>query len=190
MSSFEPPPYVPPEDEVTPAEHAAIDHAPLASVLSPVEHAALDHTGIPGVGGGGSAGVTLLGYAIGSGNQTGIAGTGVDLSGMSKQVTVAANRLIRITVHCHPSMAGPGPTVAQFEIKEGATQLGVDRLALDAAANGSLRTLHFETILVAPSAGVHTYKVVMSRDAGPETLNHTSGATAPSFMVIEDVGPS
>jgi hypothetical protein len=185
--------------------------------ISEADHGDIDHTGITGVGGGGAtilqqasepvepaegdlwidtdevaygSGVVLLGYAICSGNQTGIAGTRTDLSGMSKQVTVAANRLIRITAHCHPSMGGPSPTIAQFEILEGTTQLGIDRFNLDAQANGSMRTFLFDTIVVAPSAGVHTYKVALSRDAGPETLNHATAATMPSYMVIEDMGPA
>lgn len=133
-----------------------------------------------------SSGV-VLGYAIQTASQAGIT-TVVDLTGLTDTVTVAANRLLRITGYTNPTAVtnNVGP---ELRIQEGGTQLSAARLEVIAVGAG-FRTMICQALVVAPSAGSHTYKLTMLRDSGVGTVTNTASATLPSFILIEDVGPA
>lgn len=133
-----------------------------------------------------SSGV-VLGYAIQTASQAGIT-TVVDLTGLATTVTVAANRLIRITGLTHPA-AITNTVNPELRIQEGGTQLTADRLETIWHTSG-FRTLIGQVLVVAPSVGSHTYKLTMVRDSGTGTITNTASATLPSFILVEDIGPS
>jgi hypothetical protein len=127
-----------------------------------------------------------LGYAVVTADQGSIT-TAVDLTGMSLSVTVPANRLLRISsfLRMESTVAND---VGQLVIAEGATTLN-SALATFAAANGP-HSMYVEVLVVAPSAGSHSYKLTAQRTSGTGTLTMKAAATNPASFVVEDLGPS
>lgn len=123
-----------------------------------------------------------LGYAQVTANQA-IAAAGVktDITGLSVTLTVPAGRRIRITGDLYYFSATAGCAVYAY-IMEGATQLQ-QRARVLAAANFA-EGVQAEIIL-APSAGSHTYKL-MGESSAASTM--TAAATYPAFILVEDIG--
>lgn len=122
-----------------------------------------------------------LNYAQIVANQEGIT-TEVDVTGLVVPVTVGAGRRIKISAFINASK-----TVADGEkhvyIKEGATYLQV---IYEAAGSVGIDTLYGSVILT-PSAGPHTYKLAADR-SGTGTMSLIASATAPAFILVEDIG--
>lgn len=130
--------------------------------------------------------VGSLGRAIVTASQGSIT-TEVDLTGLVVTVTVAANRLIQITGYVQ-FKSTVVDDVAGLVIKESTTQLGAALKEMRPANIGSQLVAH--ALVVAPSAGSHTYKLTGQRVAGTGTLTAEAGATFPAFILVEDLGPS
>ena len=129
-----------------------------------------------------------LGYATQTGTQTGIT-TQVDLTGLSIPVTVGANRLIKITAWAMLT-SSVANDAARLLIMEGATQLSLCDVYVDVAGNVCNAT---EMVILAPTAGAHTYKLQGSRGTGTgniSLLGNSGGFNYPAFILVEDIGPS
>lgn len=125
-----------------------------------------------------------LGYVINT-SQTNIAiTTEVDLTGMSVTVTVTANRRIKITGQQFFSSTVASDVLC-LAIKEGTTQLVAMQSSAATGSNGV--TLH-GSVIITPSAGVHTYKLSGVRVAGSGTMNTAGAPTVPNFLLVEDMG--
>lgn len=123
-----------------------------------------------------------LGYAEKTAtNQTGIAGSVTDLTGLSVAVTVAAGRRIKITatVFLTQKTGNGGPVLY---IREGGTQL----TQVFTPANTGVTTSPVAMVVLTPSTGAHTYK--LSAAASTNTLDTAYDPTAPSFILVEDIG--
>lgn len=135
-------------------------------------------------------GVLSGGYAqiVANSANTNATATAVDISGLACTVTVAANRRIKITLLMHVQTTVANDR-AQLLIREATATLGL-------VNGGQLVTVStpysqmFSTILTAPTAGVHTYKASFLRLAGTGTLTAYAANTAPSYLLVEDIGPS
>jgi hypothetical protein len=127
--------------------------------------------------------VGQIGYAVVVANQGSIAGSNVDLTGLTVNIVVPAGRTIRITSRVYWTS-----TVATDEaftgIFEGATQLQEDRNVIDAA-----KPVH-PSVILSPSAGAHTYKIAGRRINGSGTLTSNASATFPAFILVEDITPT
>lgn len=132
-------------------------------------------------GGTGGPGPIQLAYAQVVTDQTGIT-TAVDLTGLSVTVSVPAGRQLRIT-----GQAALRNTLADqrndLRIQEGSTILQYD-FRNNASANG-LETVNV-SVVVSPTAGVHSYKLVMAAATGG-TIVMEAGATYPAFILVEDI---
>lgn len=122
-----------------------------------------------------------LGYAQVTANQGGITAI-ADLTNLTKQVTVGANRRIKITFHGEFASTLATDTVESY-IFEGASQLQRCGRVV-----GATFDTHEFSITLTPSAGTHTYKAraAVTVGAGTATLNAAAGREA--FLRIEDEG--
>jgi hypothetical protein len=110
-----------------------------------------------------------------------------DIAGLTTTVTVPyAQHRVKISAHTLVQS-----TVAddnfQLLVMEGATQL--------AAGNSTLRPANQNVSLdayaiIVPSAASHTYKLQLTRVAGTGTVTVVAGSTAPSWLLVEDLGPA
>lgn len=125
----------------------------------------------------------VLGYAQVTANQGGITAA-ADLTGLTATMTVAASRRLRIAadVSLFGDTAGD-----QFELRimEGATQLQGRSLRFDSANVGN--PLHTHAVIT-PTAGAHTYKLVLARAAGTGTGTLNASAISPASILVEDIG--
>lgn len=126
-----------------------------------------------------------LGYVTKTTAQTGISGTTpVDLTGLSVAVTVAADRRIRITgAVAQFSRTAGTVTFVQLIIRESGTTLRAQAVACPNTYTG----VHVERVVVAPSAGAHTYKLSAACDAGG-TITQEGDANLSCFLLVEDIG--
>lgn len=129
----------------------------------------------------GGAGGTL-GYAQITANQATIS-TEVDITSLTVTVTVAAGRRIRVS--CFTELFG---TVAGDQSQVNIYQDGsiVMQSIMRHAATG--RLCHPVSVVLTPSAGAHTYKLTALRASGTGTFTVNGSATAPAYVLAEDIG--
>lgn len=125
----------------------------------------------------------LIGYATTTSTQTGISSV-TDLTSLSVTVTANTSRLFKITAYVVVFQQTSTGTVT-LSIKESATTLGAGQKAV-VASNAAI--MHVTTLVTAPSAGSHTYKLTLATSAG--TVDTSSSAAQPAWIMVEDVGPS
>lgn len=128
-----------------------------------------------------------IGYNESTTNQGSIAGTEVDITGLTATVTVGTSRRIRITVELSLS-SSVANDVPSLRIKEGTTQLQSREEHLGSVV-GALAAISASVVLT-PTAGSHTYKATLVRAVGTGTLVVNASATAPAFLLVEDIGPA
>lgn len=120
-----------------------------------------------------------IGYAEVQSNQSGITAD-TDINGLSVTVTVPAGRRIRLSTRVYVTS-----TVATDEavvrINEGAVQLTEERSIVDAAK------LFTPEVIISPSAGTHTYKVILGRFAGSGSLTSNAWSGGPIYLLVEDI---
>lgn len=124
-----------------------------------------------------------IGYAEVTANQAAISAV-VDLTGLTVSVTVGASRRIRIT----GSTLFNGTTLddsAQMQIREGATQLQIG----EAPIRTSFASIE-RSVIITPTAGAHTYKLMAARNVGTGSVTLGASATNPAFILVEDLGPA
>jgi len=110
--------------------------------------------------------------------------TETDLPGLSVTVTVAAGR--RILISGVGRWTGTqGQNQIAVRIKEGATQLQQSDSIIGTAGDAISWSVG---VSITPTAGVHTYKLAMIRTVGSGTASTTATATAPSYLLVEDIG--
>jgi hypothetical protein len=127
-----------------------------------------------------------LGYAQETANQTISSASEDDLKSLSVTVTVAANRRIRIS-HYEPQASHTVLNdVFDLRIKEGSTPLQVRRIMTPGA--GDVSGAGFQQIVLTPSAGPHTYKVVGIRVSGSGNEVLSRASTQPASLLVEDIG--
>lgn len=132
-------------------------------------------------------------HIINSGTITaGVAGTNTDITNMTLTVTVPASRLVE--VRCFIPRIGSNTTdvCGELMLYEGATKLGGARFDTGpqaASANGGVSAF-VSVLLVAPSAGSHTYKAVGVRSVGTGLIDWYSASDLPAYMAVIDLGPS
>lgn len=125
----------------------------------------------------------VLGYAQVTADQSGIT-TNTDLTGLAVTVNVMAGRRIKITAQVYPYSTVDGDTAAAA-IEEGATVLCATqypKLPTNAAG-----TLNF-SVVVMPTSGSHTYKLVGWLSVGSGNITFHATATRPAFILVEDIG--
>lgn len=126
---------------------------------------------------------STLAYAEATGNQGSITSTQTDITGLSVTVTVPAGRRIRISARTYwTSTTSDGDALTG--IFEGATQLQESR----GYVGGTTAPFAAEpSVVLSPSAGTHTYKVVGKRVTGTGTLTNNVFSGGTSFILVEDI---
>lgn len=121
-----------------------------------------------------------LGYTQVTANQTPITAI-VDLTGLTRSINVMPGRRILISSECIVSSTVATDTISLF-IYDGAAQVQQANIT----ASGGSQTMVAQVVL-APTSGVHTYKLRMSRSGGTGNVTMTASATIPAFILVEDV---
>lgn len=125
-----------------------------------------------------------IGYAQVTTTQAGIS-TETDLTGLSVAVTVGTGRRIRITGQGLIRTITTGGRAVGF-IKEGSTYLGRwGGVQIDTV--NEFDTLVGSAVLT-PTAGAHTYKLSLLKEAGGNTLSLFAASDFPAFILVEDIG--
>lgn len=117
--------------------------------------------------------------------QTGIT-TLVDLTGLSVNVVVPAGRTLKITGQTYLYTSTTNDEIT-MSISEGATVLAS---IPSTAPLGGRGWYQYNSVIVSPSAGAHTYKLQGAVTSGAGTVTNNSAATRPSFIVVEDITPT
>lgn len=111
--------------------------------------------------------------------------TGVDITGCSVTFTAVAGRYYRMTgvVHARSSIANDRVIAT---IMEGAVQQQYNQGPQLVTINTNYT--HEVKVVKSPTAGAHTFKLQFARLAGTGTVTVSAAATAPCFLLIEDIG--
>lgn len=130
-----------------------------------------------------SATSVRLGSAQVTADQGSLGTTITDLTGLSATVTVTSGHWIKITGFVGAFYGASTDLQLYFSIRESSTQLNRAEINLSTSThNQPGHVVH----LLQPSAGSHTYKLSAQTNAG--TVSMAGGATAPSFILVEDLG--
>ena len=111
-----------------------------------------------------------------------------DVTDLNVWVVVGYNRMIRVTHYCPAFSSTVAADVFAIIIHEG----GVDRqkrYVQPDAANTKQDGGTMEFIHEAPSEGFHNYKIQVGRSSGTGSGSHIAEATAPAYILVEDIGP-
>lgn len=135
--------------------------------------------------------INALGYLRKTANQNGLGAALTDITepagpgGLwAVTVVVGTRRLVRITAYAvfqkHTTEAA-----IQFMIREGGTTLSQATTSVDGVTDDYM-TMLAQTIVEAPAAGTHTYKV--STFIGSGTADLVAGVADRAYLLVEDVG--
>lgn len=110
-----------------------------------------------------------------------------DIAGLSTAVTVGTGRRIKVTASLAVGSSAAGDNFRGL-IREGAANLQIRDIFID-AASGTTGNYNLEfSVVLTPSAGLHTYKVSCERLTGGGNLQVSANASFPSFILVEDIG--
>jgi hypothetical protein len=125
--------------------------------------------------------------------------TSSDLANLSVTVTIPANRVLRVTGQAvvlagNNGAGGLARTMDGFIYEDGVSRGYFAHLQLtNSAASHSVEEIQSNSIIVTPTPGAHTYKLVGSTmaSAGFGTGSTAIGgvAASPAFILVEDLGP-
>lgn len=131
-----------------------------------------------------------LGYAKQQANQavSGASGTAITaITGLSVTVTVPEGRRIRVTASCVISAdTVSGVTWAPWlYLREGSTDL---RWVTSDSTNTNFESYSLDcSIVLTPTAGVHTYQAYGQLYAGASISGTLGSANTPSYILVEDI---
>jgi hypothetical protein len=106
-----------------------------------------------------------------------------DITGLSATVTTVTGRRYRISAYCYNLSNTTAGAATSVLIREGSTTLQISQQTTPGANYG---LAYNPSVVITPSAGSHTYKVSVDVSAGTATFN--AGATAPAYILVEDIG--
>lgn len=100
-------------------------------------------------------------------------------------VTVPAGRRIRLTAKAFAWSTVANDVVA-LDIKEGTNVLQISQTVLALAGSNGNSSVQTE-VVISPSAGTHTYTMVVRLSVGTGTISVSAGPSIPAFLLVEDV---
>ncbi len=125
-----------------------------------------------------------IGYAQNSVDQTGITGT-VDVTSCTVTTTVGTSRYIKISGWAHVTTVG----TCTYYIEIHQDGVAVGRIARETAIVTATTTLmNGSAMVVAPSAGSHTYKLVAVLSSGTSLTIEGGTTVASATILVEDCG--
>lgn len=131
----------------------------------------------------------MIAYETEDSNTTGIT-TVVDL--IEVTVTIPADRIITVEGYYGRVSSLTASDIADFCVKESATQLAASRIDVGTVVSGSNggATAYVSTAPFTPSAGSHTYKLTGELAQGTGTIQFRAASTSPAWIRVIDHGPS
>lgn len=100
--------------------------------------------------------------------------------------TAVAGRQYKVTFHARAITSSVAQDTIDIKIKESSTVLGMCSATLP-TANG-LAPCNIMVPILSPSAGAHSYQIVVSRPFGTGTGGFSANAAYPATLMIEDIG--
>jgi len=112
--------------------------------------------------------------------------TPIDVPGLSATVTTYANRMYRISADLNIQATVAGDRAGIF-LKDGATTIVGGGVYV---SNSNVGNRAFISRIYAPSAGVHTFGVLIARNSGTGNVAVDGGGGNPCYLLVEDIGSS
>lgn len=112
-----------------------------------------------------------------------------DITGLTFSPVLPANRRYRLTAKLHMNSTVANDII-QMQINDVTSAALIDIDQKQVTVGGGLTAFMVVANVVNPPAGVRTYKVTASRQAGTGNLSTSAGAGVPVTFMIEDVGPN
>jgi hypothetical protein len=128
-----------------------------------------------------------LGYAKDTDGQSTIS-TETDITGLSVQVTVPADRLIKVTGYGIISVTQAN-TIFVGDIQQDGTTVGRWAQGNPDASTEFVPCSGF-VLLDGLDAGSYTFNLALERVTGSGTITLNADTTSPAYIVVEDLGPS
>lgn len=122
-----------------------------------------------------------LGYVQVTANQGSIT-TEVDLTSLTRTITVVGGRRIKITGSVYAANTGANNLITLKIFEDGSQVMERSVSCGSAGVAESLEVVAVRT----PSAGSHTWKLRMITPSGTATM--AAAATYPAFLLVEDIG--
>lgn len=116
----------------------------------------------------------------------GVTGTATLVPGLSVNVVVPAGRTLRISamVHARSSVATDAVYVG---VQQDGVSLGFAYINESSTGeSGSAPFVH----IVSPSAGAHTYAMLVQRQGGTGSISVYADSVSPSWILVEDITPT
>lgn len=110
----------------------------------------------------------------------------VDLTNCTVTLTPATGRRYKITGYCQASSTGAADQFAMKILQDG-TQI-TDISGGNAGATANQGSTMFGAVVLTPTASSHTYKLSLRRVTGAGTVTMGAAATAPAYILVEDIG--
>ena len=112
-----------------------------------------------------------------------------DVTNLTASVTYAANRVIRVTLEVGPYVPG-GANGVEYKAIRGSTDLKIWTIPSEALSGSVDHDMSLTVTFAGPGTGAtETFKVQM-RGVSNTQVGNQAGATSPSRLIIEDLGPS
>lgn len=128
-------------------------------------------------------------YSPKTSNQTlSSAGVYQDITGLSGTFTAVANRNYQIEVYMFATFGGSTNTI-DFQLCDGGATTQYQQVSMGSVFGVALPYVYLSTVQGSLGAGSKTFKVRARPDAGT-TSTVNGAASAPSFILIKDIGPS
>lgn len=127
---------------------------------------------------------------VGAGIPASVAGVsvvapGTDLGG-NVTATFVANRRIRVEAQIDMQGTVVGDMMSLNLVKDGAQVSRWSSPVIKANSDQTAKVSYLDT----PTAGVHTYKLAISRNSGTGQIASTSGGIISPHFLVEDLGPN
>lgn len=129
----------------------------------------------------------IMGIATVTANQTGIVGSVVDLTSASVTFTAVAGRRYRVFLETYVGST-VAADIANIQISDSSNNQLQSTQAYMPGSGALVKMV--ATLFTTLSAGSVTVKGRITRGTGTGTLSTFASSTAPTYLVVEDIGPS
>jgi hypothetical protein len=132
--------------------------------------------------------VGVLAQAVLTSNQGPFGAGPTDIAGTSLNITVPAGRVLKLSANAQ--FGGYSDAITAHYVRVFEDGVAIGNISLWPRMPTTDFTSMEGSVLRSPTAGTHTYKLVVTRYANTGTVNLSANAAEPGFFFIEDITPT
>lgn len=117
-------------------------------------------------------------------------GTLTDIGGVAVTFTANANRLLEVEFWCAAASNSDSTTYGQVAVVEGSNILSFATTGLSLAGVGTGPAICIKYLWRNPSAGSHSIKAQLARNAGSGSVTLAAGTDREMYLKVTDLGPN